>query len=216
MSGWGSYALAWVVFLASHALPVRPPVKAWLVAKLGPRGFTLAYSTVSILTLAWLIAAAGRAPLVPLWDGAAWHRPFAQAAMLAACLLAAMAAFAPNPLSFGGFRNAGFEPARGGVVGLVRHPWLAAIVFWALGHLPANGDLAHALMFGGFAAFALVGMRMIDSRRRRLLGPETWAHLAHCRPSLPALWPLRLALALALWWALAALHPVIIGPVVWP
>lgn len=216
MNGWSAYALAWAVFLLSHALPVRPQVKAWLAARLGPRGFSAAYSAVSILALAWLIRAAQHAPALLLWDRAAWHRPFAQAAMLAACLLVAMAAFAPNPLSFGGWRNARFDPTRAGILGLVRHPWLAAILCWAAGHLPANGDLAQALMFAGFAAFAMIGMTMIDRRRRRALGPESWAQLAGCRTSLPAPWPLRLAAALALWWGLAVLHPAVIGPVVWP
>lgn len=216
MSGWGEYALAWAAFLLSHALPVRPGVKARLVRWLGTGGFGLAYGAVSLAALGWLIVAAGRAPFVPLWDGATWHRPFAQGAMLAACLLIALAALAPNPLSFGGWRNDRFDPARPGVAGLVRHPWLAALVLWSAGHLPANGDLAQALMFAGFAGFAVLGMVMIDRRRRRAFGPAAWARLAGGRASPPPFWPLRLAGGLALWWALATLHPSVIGPAVWP
>jgi uncharacterized membrane protein len=216
MSGWGPYAAAWAVFLVSHSLPVRPRVRARLVARLGAAGFALAYSAVSVAALAWLIAAAGRAPVVPLWDWTPWQRPVAQETMLAACLLVALAAFAPNPLSFGGWRNDRFDPERPGIAGLLRHPFLAALVLWALGHLPANGDLARALMFAGFAAFALLGMVLIDRRRRRALGTAAWTGLRAGRASLPGRWPLRLAAGIALWWALAALHPLVIGPQVLP
>lgn len=216
MSGWGAYAAAWALFLLSHAIPVRPRVKGWLVGRLGAGGFGLVYSTVSVAALAWLIVAAGQAPLVPLWDWAPWHRTLAQGAMLVACLLIALATVAPNPLSFGGWRNDRFDPDRPGVVGLVRHPFLAALVLWAAGHLPANGELAHVLMFGGFAGFALLGMAMIDRRRRRELGMVAWARLSGGRATMPPAWPLRLVAGLAVWWGLAALHPVLIGPSVWP
>lgn len=216
MSGWGEYALAWAFFLLSHALPVRPAIKRRIVARIGANGFTLAYSAVSVLALGWLIIAAGRAPFIALWDWAAWQRPVAQAAMLGACLLIAFAALAPNPLSFGGWRNERFDPARPGIVGLIRHPFLAALVLWAAGHLPANGDLAHALMFAGFAGFAALGMAMIDRRRRRALGPAAFARLTAGRPHLPARWPLRLLAGLALWLALGAIHPWLLGPSVMP
>lgn len=216
MSGWGLYAAAWAAFLLSHALPVRPPVRARLVARLGPRGYALAYSAVSVLALAGLIVAAGGAPWVPLWDAAPWHRPVAQAATLAACLIAALAAFAPNPLSFGGWRNDRFVPDRPGIAGWLRHPFLAALALWAAGHVPANGDLAHLLMFGGFAGFAVLGMVLIDRRRRREAGADEWRRLAAGRGHLPPRWPLRLAAGLALWAALANLHPMVIGPAVWP
>lgn len=215
MSGWGEYALAWAFFLFSHALPVRPAVKGRIVARIGAGGFALVYSAVSVLALGWLIVAAGRAPFLPLWDWAAWQRPVAQVAMLGACLLIAFATLAPNPLSFGGWRNDRFDPARPGIVGRIRHPYLAALVLWAAGHLPANGDLAHALMFAGFAGFAALGMAMIDRRRRRELGAVALARLTAGRGHLPAGWHLRLAAGLALWLGLARLHPWLLGPTVW-
>lgn len=216
MTGWAEYAAAWAAFLLSHALPVRPRVRTRLVAVLGRGGFGLAYSAVSVAALSWLIVAAGRAPFVPLWDWAPWQRPVTQAVMLAACLVLAMAALAPNPLSFGGWRNDRFDPARPGIAGLLRHPFLVALMLWALGHLPGKGDLAHALMFAGFAGFAGLGMAMIDRRRRREIGAGEWARLTAGRGHLPPLWPVRLAAGLALWAGLVVIHPWLIGPVVWP
>ena len=68
MYGWIEYVLAFIAFFLTHSIPVRPPVKARFVASLGARGFTLAYSLLSIAALAWVIVAAGRAPFVNLWD----------------------------------------------------------------------------------------------------------------------------------------------------
>ncbi len=96
MNGWGEYVAAFGLFLASHAFPVRPPVKPWLVARLGKTGFTLAYSALSVAILVWLITAAGRAPYVELWPRAEWQNLIALAALAAACLIIALAAFRPK------------------------------------------------------------------------------------------------------------------------
>lgn len=39
-----------------------------------------------------------------------------------------------------------------------------------------NGDLAHALLFGIFGIFAVLGQRIIDRRKQRLMGP-VWHRL---------------------------------------
>ena len=174
MAGWGEYAAAWAVFLLTHAIPVRPPARPWLVARLGQAGFGLAYSLLSVAVLAWLIGAAARAPHVDLWPRAEWQNHVTLMAMVLACLMLALAVGRPNPFSFGGAQNDRFDPDLPGIVGLGRHPVLAALMLWSLGHVAPNGDLAHVLMFGGFAGFALLGMAMIDRRRRRELGAEVW------------------------------------------
>lgn len=68
LMGWLEFTAAFLVFFLSHSLPVRPPLKPWLQARLGRVGFTLFYSLLSLAVLAWLIGAAGRAPFVPLWN----------------------------------------------------------------------------------------------------------------------------------------------------
>lgn len=216
MGGWGEYAAAWAVFLLSHAIPVRPPVKPWLVARLGASGFGIAYSAVSLAILVWLITAAQRAPFVELWPRAAWQNHVTLLAMILACLILALALGRPNPFSFGGLHNDAFDPEHPGIVGLTRHPVLAALALWSLGHLVPNGDLAHVLMFGGFAGFALLGMRLIDRRRQRTMGLDTWrAQLPRRRLAGP--FPLARGLTgLLLVGLLITLHPHIIGmPAVW-
>ena len=221
---WAEFAAAYVVFLLSHALPARPMARRKLAALLGERGYLFAYGAASLGALTWLIAASGRAPDVPLWSSTAWQPWLANLAMPLTCVLIAFAVGAPNPLSFGG-RPAGFDPRRPGVAGVARHPLLVALALWAGVHTLANGDLAHVLLFGGFAVFALLGMRALDRRRRRELGDGEWARLATCTSNWPlAAWlagrwrprpaasdAVRLVLGLSLWLGLLALHPVVIG-----
>lgn len=216
MTGWGEYVVAWVVFLLTHAVPVRPPVKPWIVARLGRMGFGLAYSALSIAVLVWLIGAAARAPYIELWPRAEWQNHVTLTAMILACLIFALAAFRPNPFSFGGWRNEQFDPSRPGIVGLVRHPMLAALGLWALGHVAPNGDLAHVVMFGGFAAFAGLGMVMIDRRRQRSMGVEVWQRRSPSVTLRGVPGPLRWLTAAAILTGLIALHPLVIGvPAVW-
>lgn len=223
MGGWGELLVAFAAFLLSHALPARPALRRPLAATLGERGYLLAYSLVSLVALAWLIAAAGRAPYVALWGPAPWQAWVLNLAMPPACLLVAFGLGAPNPLSFGG-RAAGFDPDRPGIAGVARHPLLLAIALWAGAHAVANGDLAHVLLFGAFAGFALLGMRALDQRKRRLVGPDEWGRLSartsawplaalvtgRWRPSTPP-GPRRLAAGLLLWLALLALHAPVLG-----
>lgn len=223
MGGWGEFAGAFGLFLLSHALPARPRLRRRLAGMLGERGYIALYSLLSVAALAWLVAAAGRAPYVPLWDAAPWQWWAPNLAMPLACLLAAFGTAAPNPLSFGG-GAVGFDPEQPGVAGLARHPLLWAIALWAAAHAVPNGDLAHMLLFAGFAGFALLGMRAIDRRRRRQLGAETWARLARrtsfwpgaalasgrWRPAAPPSTG-RLAAAALLWLALLVLHRPLIG-----
>lgn len=216
MAGWGEYAAAWAVFLLTHAVPIRPAVKPCLVARLGRAGFGLAYSALSVGVLVWLIAAAARAPFVELWPRAEWQNHITLGAMALACLILALALGRPNPFSFGGWHYDRFDPARPGVVGLLRHPVLAALLLWSLGHLAPNGDLAHGLMFGGFALFALPDMKMIDRRRRREMGTEVWHELQPVLTLRGAKNPLRWLAAAALLMILIALHPLVIGlPAIW-
>lgn len=167
MTGWGEYSAAWALFLGAHMIPALPGPRGWLVARLGRRGYLAAFSLLSIGLLYWLILAAGRAPHVSLWDQPGWSRWLVNIAMPLAGLVAALAV---------------------GLSGLI-----AAFALWAGGHLVANGDLAHALFFGGMLVFALSGLR-----RSGLPGAfrVTWQ---------------RLAVAVLVWAALLHLHPLVIG-----
>ncbi|WP_349361171.1 NnrU family protein [Stappia sp.] len=214
---WLEFVAAYVVFLLSHSLPVRPPLRPLLQARLGEVGFTLVYSALSLAGLAWLIGAAARAPYWPLWDRAPWQTHVPLAIMGGVCLILAFSIARPNPFSFGGARNDLFDPQRPGLVRWSRHPLLLALALWATAHVVPNGDLAHVILFGTFAAFAALGGRLIDRRKRREMGAD-WQRLRSAVADAPLL-PRRVSggmiarlvaggvLYAALLWA----HPVLFG-----
>jgi uncharacterized membrane protein len=226
MTGWTEFAAAMGLFLVSHRLPAMLGVKGWLQARLGPAGYTAMFSLASLAILYWVILAAGRAPFVPLWDQQAWHRWAVNLAMPVVGLLAVFGVGAANPFAFEG-RVEGFDPDRPGLAGVTRQPLLWALALWAGAHLLANGDLAHLLLFAPMLAFSLLGLRIVERRRRAAMGEAEWQRLAartsllpfaamlsgRWRPrGLPSL--VRLATWAAVWAALWHLHEPVIG--VWP
>ncbi len=222
-AGWAEMLAAFAAFFASHIVPARPPTRGWLRGALGPAGYLALYSAVSLAALGWLVVAAGRAPYVELWAFAPWQLWAPNVVMPVVCVLAALGAGAVNPFSFAGRAPERFDPANPGIAGLTRYPVLWAVVLWALAHIVPNGNLAHVLLFGAFAAFGLMGMRMFDRRRKRLWGEKVWAAraentslapfaaiVAGRAPLGPILrQPVRIAAGLAAWVALLAAHPVL-------
>ncbi|WP_417208938.1 NnrU family protein [Antarctobacter sp.] len=216
---WTGFAAVFVAFFLTHSVPVRPAVKSRVVGALGARGFTIGYSLLSLAMLALLIRAASLAPYVQLWPQMEWQRHVVHIGMLAVCLILALSIARPNPFSFGGARNAEFDPARPGIVRWVRHPILLSLALWAGLHLLPNGDLAHVILFGVLGAFAVAGRAIIDRRNRRLMGPQVWEDLrnrvaAGPRFHAPASWgrlAIRLALGVAGFAVLLWMHPVVIG-----
>lgn len=214
--GWNEFAFAFGAFFLTHSIPIRPPLRPWAVARMGHAGFGIAYSALSLGVLAWLIAAAGRAPYAPLWDWAPWQNHVVLAVMLPVCVILSLAIARPNPFSFGGAQNDRFDPASPGIVRLTRHPLLLALGIWSAAHILPNGDLAHVILFGTFAGFAMLGGRLVDRRRQREMG-QRWhdlrAALSECPASLSltADTLLRLAAGLMLYAGLIWLHPLVIG-----
>ncbi|WP_323781687.1 NnrU family protein [Leisingera sp.] len=219
--GWLEFTAALALFLFSYAIPVRPPVRPWLVRHLGLGGYTIAYSLLSLAILAWLAVAAARAPyagVLPHWNLLRWAPLLL---MPLACLLAVAGMMRQNPFSFGGLGLRAFDPADPGILAVSRHPLLAAMALWAGAHLLANGDLAHVILFGLFAGFAWIGMGLIDSRTQRRLGQGEWNRLSRntARLNLARLRPAMLEAvpAAAVFLILLILHAPVIGyqPLPW-
>lgn len=132
MGDWAEYVLAWACFLGAHVIPAASGPRGWLIARLGRRGYLIAFSLLSVMLLVWLVRAAGAAPRIELWDADGWSRWMVNLAMPAAILTGVLAV---------------------GMSGLI-----AAFTLWAATHLIANGDLAHVILFGGMLIFALSGL----------------------------------------------------------
>jgi len=220
MTDWLEFIAALTLFMVSHIFPVRPPMRPWLVARLGLKGYFISYSVLSLLVLAWLIVAAARAPYVgvlPQWEIFRWA-PFV--IMPLACLIAVSGMMVQNPLSFGGLGRQAFDPDKPGMLAATRHPLLVAMALWAGAHLLANGDLAHVILFGLFGGFAVMGMIIIDRRKQRQMGQGEWQRLAKGTTRLNLmrliLSPLTVILAGAVFLILILLHEPVIGFVPFP
>ncbi|MRX49635.1 NnrU family protein [Paracoccus sp. S-4012] len=225
MSGWLPLLAAFALFLAAHAIPMRPDIRGPLVGALGRRGYLVLYSLLSIGLLYLLILAVNAAPRVTLWAPALWQRWLVNLAMPAAILLAAFGIGAPNPFGVTG-KAEGFDPARPGIAGITRHPLMWAFALWAGAHLVANGELAHVLFFGAMLVFALMGLAAGEARARRLPDFRRLAVRTSLLPGAALLtgrwqprgWPspLRLGIAVVVWLGLLYLHPPLIGAVALP
>ena len=218
----GEFAAALAVFLAAHSIPATPTIRGRLIAVLGRTGYLAAYSLLSLALLAWLVAAVRRADTVVLWQPAAWQWRVTLGLMPVSLFFGMAGLLAPNPLSVS---VRGGPP--GAIVSVTRHPLLWGFLFWAVAHLPPNGDLASVILFGGLATFSLLGFLLLDAKARRRLGPQRWRALSQATSTVPfwalligrarigAAKPLMLpaALAAALYaWFLLQGHALLIGP----
>lgn len=158
--------LAILVFLAAHVIPAATGLRSAAVARIGRGAYVALYSVVSLASLIWVVAAALTAPLIPLWPTSRALALIPIIAMAPACVLFVMGAARPNPVSVS-FRGGPVDPERPGVTAVTRHPILWAFFLWGGSHAIANGDAASLVLFGGSAAFSLVGMRVVERRAIR-------------------------------------------------
>ena len=202
------------IFLLSHLIAATPAIRRRLVALLGEVLFTICYSAMSLTLFTWLIKSAQQAPYIELWPPQVWTYAITVALMPVAALLFGAGLLQPNPFSIA-FVATPFDPAKPGAVAITRHPLLWGLGLWGLAHVPANGDLAAVLMFGGLSSFGLIGMWAVESRKRKMLGAAQWQQLAGPTSVLPfaallggrARWPTdrgtllggAIGLAVALW-----------------
>lgn len=227
MTDWAVFAVAMLAFLSSHFIPRLGGIREGLIDRFGRGLYFSFYGLLSLVVLAWVIVAANQAPFVELWPQQPWMRWLPNLLVPLAFVLGSCGLGVANANTLGGARNKPFDPKVPGFAAISRHPLLVALLFWAIAHLLANGDLAHAILFGSFAAFPLLAMWGFDKKTVRLLDQEaevffaktSWLSFA---PLMTPLWwrqnlkplLLRSAIGLALWIGALHLHAPVIG--VWP
>jgi len=217
-------ALASATFVGLHFLLSHRPVRARLVAHMGERGFTIAYSALALLSLLWMILAYRTAPHVALWATPAWLGPVSLVVMLPVTVLLVVGLLTPSPTAVQS--TARLTPGAGrGILAITRHPFLWAAAGWAVVHLAANGDAASLILFGSLLVLAVGGTFHIDRRRRAALGAPWMAYAARTSnipfialvegratgPRVAEIGAWRLALALAIYAGALAAHGVL-GP----
>lgn len=164
------FAVALTAFLVAHTIPASPRLRTRFIGLLGRGPYLTGYSLLSVALLVWLVVAVRRADTVELWAASPWQWHVALLVMPLALFLLVAGLSAANPLSVS-LRSA-TEP--GPITAVTRHPVLWGFLFWALAHVPPNGDLASVAFFGTMAAFAVVGMPLLDAKARRRLGRPCW------------------------------------------
>ncbi len=142
-----------IVFLGVHSIAiVAPHLRDRARSRLGEGAWKGIYGLAALagfLLIVYGFAAARLSPIV-LYTPPHWLRHVTFLLMLPVFPLL-LAAYLP-----------------GRIKTATKHPMLAAVKFWALAHLLANGTLADVLLFGGFLAWAVVD-RISLKRRPQIL-----------------------------------------------
>lgn len=214
-----------ILFIALHIGVSGTAVRGRLVAAIGPGPFRGLFALLSIAFLVGMAIGYRRADGTPnLWyfgPGAQW---VTIAVMLPAVLLFIGAVTGRNPTAVGGEALLKQGDAARGMLRVTRHPMLWSFALWAASHLLVRGSTAGLVFFGTFLLVSLAGMPSID-RKRETADPEGWRRFAAATSIVPfgailagrnrcvvaevGWW--RPALAVVVWIALMALHPLVIG-----
>lgn len=148
--------LGLLIFFLVHLAPTQVDLRRGLVERFGLVGYKVIFSALSLVGLVLIIVGYGKMQVMvgknpEIWTPPIWARHLTFLFMLPAMVLL-VAAYVPSRI-----RTA------------TKHPMLAAIKFWAAGHLFANGDLASILLFGSFLAYAVYDR--ISVKRREAVQP---------------------------------------------
>ncbi|MDJ0979584.1 MAG: NnrU family protein [Erythrobacter sp.] len=153
-------------FAMSH--PLRPA----MAKALGPVGFQLVYSLVSLATLAWVYFAFKAAPPADLGGSGEAGWILATALTVPAMILFAGSLLGnpalPTPLAE---QQARAEPK--GVFTITRHPMMWGFGLWALSHMILFWSVRTMITAFAIGFLALVGAHMQDRKKRELMG-EAW------------------------------------------
>jgi len=142
-----------VIFLGVHSVAIfAPGLRTRALGRWGEGAWKAAYGLISLIGFALLVYGFGVARQSPvvLYTPPHWMRHVTLLLMLPVFPLI-LAAYLP-----------------GRIKTAAKHPMLAAVKFWAFGHLLANGLLADVLLFGGFLGWAVVD-RISLKRRTQMI-----------------------------------------------
>ena len=129
------------LFLGIHLVPAFPQSRRILVAKWGENRYKGVFSLASALGLALIVAGyVLSGERTPLFAPVAEARAIAPFAMVVSFILFAAANM------------------RGHLRQAIRHPMLLGLLIWSTVHFLANGDRKGTVLFGAFAAYALVDL----------------------------------------------------------
>jgi uncharacterized membrane protein len=120
-----------------HLVAAVPPMKSRLKGLVGEKAYGPVFGIASLVGIAVIVLGWRASSFVPVYDPPEWGR------------------HANYLLTLIAFVCLGIFIFRGSLRQKLRFPMALAVIFWAVGHLLANGDLASLILFGGFLAYAL-------------------------------------------------------------
>lgn len=133
-----------VVFIGIHILPTVPELRQAFASRFGEQAYKGVFSVIALIGFALIVYGYHKVQLNPgknpvLWYPPVWGRHITMALMLPVFPLIV----------------ASLLPGR--IAGVIRHPMITAVKFWALAHLFVRGDLASLILF-----LALMGWAVYD------------------------------------------------------
>lgn len=144
-----------ILFLGVHSVAiVAPSWRERVRDRIGEKSWKGLYTLISLLGFVLIIYGFAQARLSPtvLYAPPLWMRRLAFLFMLPVFPLL-IAAYLP-----------------GRIKTAMKHPLLAAVKFWAAGHLLANGSLSDVLLFGGFLIWAVLDRISLKRRVQTVPG----------------------------------------------
>jgi uncharacterized membrane protein len=121
-----------------HLVAAVPSLKSRLRQRVGERAYGPVFGIASIIGIVITVVGWRSSDFVFVYDPPAWGR------------------YANYLLTLIAFVFLGIFLFRGSWRQTLRFPMAFAVIFWATGHLLANGDLASLILFGGFLVYAVL------------------------------------------------------------
>jgi uncharacterized membrane protein len=133
--------LGLVLFLGAHLVPAAPALRESLLRRLCDQRYKGAFALVSLAGFVLVVVGYRMAE-----RGGQWFAPVPAAIAIAPYAV---------PVAFVLFAAANM---RAHIRRVVQHPMLLGLLIWSLVHLFANGDARGTVLFGAFAAYAIVDL----------------------------------------------------------
>jgi uncharacterized membrane protein len=144
-----------VIWSLVHFMPaIAVDLRTSLVSSFGVAVYKILFALVSIASLMFIIVGWKAASVQGLFVAPAWG------------------AYVTVFLTFLGFVLIFAPYLENSFSRIIRHPQLAAVVLWGVGHVFYNGEARSVVLFAGLAGWALVQMILINRRDGAWNKPE--------------------------------------------
>jgi uncharacterized membrane protein len=170
-----------VLFAVSHLALAVPSANNALRQRFG-QFYRPGFGLLSLIPLVLIVLGWRMSPFIAVYDPPSWGW------------------IATFVLVLGAFLCLGVFLFRGSLRQRLRFPLASAVIFWSLGHLFANGDLASLILFGGMLVYALAHWALGLANGIR---PSPIVRQGHDVVSI--------LISIALYGAVAQLHPLFTG-----